>query len=112
MSRFLVLSILAAAAVVAARAGQAQSLTCRTVDGNTVCAGPGAVSCQTVNGRAVCAQGGHACPPGRGSTGCNDRAPIVEPQDDKSADNPDDADDDDASSPQPRLPGPVPGHAL
>jgi hypothetical protein len=35
----------------------AGSLSCRSVNGNTVCAGPGGHSCQTVDGRTVCTSG-------------------------------------------------------
>jgi hypothetical protein len=34
-----------------------QSLSCQSVGGNTVCAGPGALSCQTTNGRTICQTG-------------------------------------------------------
>lgn len=37
----------------------AETLQCRSVNGNVTCAGDGAASCQTVNGRTVCTgQGG------------------------------------------------------
>src|SRR3954453_592194 len=32
----------------------AETLQCRSINGNIICAGNGAVSCQTVNGRTVC----------------------------------------------------------
>ena len=32
----------------------AETLQCRSINGNVTCAGDGAVSCQTVNGRTVC----------------------------------------------------------
>lgn len=35
----------------------ADSLSCRSVNGNTVCAAPNARSCQTVDGRTVCTSG-------------------------------------------------------
>lgn len=47
--------VLTAAACAAA---SADTLRCRSVNGNTTCSGSGAVSCQTVNGRTVCV-GGH-----------------------------------------------------
>ena len=42
----------------ACAAASAETLRCRSVNGNTTCSGSGAVSCQTVNGRTVCV-GGH-----------------------------------------------------
>jgi hypothetical protein len=36
----------------------AETLCCRSVNGNTTCAGSGAVSCQTINGRTTCVSGG------------------------------------------------------
>ena len=36
----------------------AETLHCRSVNGNTTCAGSGAVSCQTINGRTTCISGG------------------------------------------------------
>src|SRR4051812_40187467 len=50
---------LLAAAVAAILCGPAaaDSLRCRSVDGNVTCAGPGATSCQTVDGRTVCTSG-------------------------------------------------------
>ena len=36
----------------------AETLRCRSVNGNVTCAGSGAVSCQTVNGHKVCVGGG------------------------------------------------------
>lgn len=47
--------ILTAAACASA---SADTLRCRSVNGNITCSGSGAVSCQTVNGRTVCV-GGH-----------------------------------------------------
>jgi len=93
MSRLLLASAPAAvlaALFVSAMSASAhdQGLTCRTVDGNTVCAGPGAVSCQTVNGKTVCTQGTparttrHKCDDDRDE-------PAVERPDDNSADDPD-----------------------
>jgi hypothetical protein len=38
----------------------AETLACRSVNGNVTCAGDGAVSCQTVNGRTNCVSGGGA----------------------------------------------------
>jgi hypothetical protein len=35
----------------------ADSMRCRSVNGNVTCAGDGAVSCQTVNGQRVCVSG-------------------------------------------------------
>jgi hypothetical protein len=57
------LSPLAAALVVVfglAPAAMAETLRCRSVNGNVTCAGSGAVSCQTVDGRTVCVGGGGA----------------------------------------------------
>jgi hypothetical protein len=36
----------------------AETLRCRSVNGNTTCAGSGAVSCQTIDGRTTCTSGG------------------------------------------------------
>ncbi|HEY0418738.1 MAG TPA: hypothetical protein VGC80_04395 [Acetobacteraceae bacterium] len=36
----------------------AETLQCRSINGNVTCAGDGAVSCQTVNGRTVCTGSG------------------------------------------------------
>ena len=36
----------------------AETLHCRSVNGNVTCAGDGAVSCQTVNGRTICTGNG------------------------------------------------------
>ena len=36
----------------------AETLRCRSVNGNVTCAGSGAVSCQTVNGHKVCVSAG------------------------------------------------------
>ncbi|HLZ67039.1 MAG TPA: hypothetical protein VKQ29_12470 [Aliidongia sp.] len=114
MARLLLPLILAAAlaaiAVVCATRGHAQSLVCRTVDGNTVCAGPGATSCQTVNGKTVCAQNGPSCRSGRGKAGCNDDPPATKPQDDMSTDD-SDSDDDDGMIDPPHSPAvPSPSH--
>lgn len=48
---------LVAAAVLCGPVAAADSLRCRSVNGNVTCAGPGAASCQTVDGRTVCASG-------------------------------------------------------
>ena len=54
------LSLLAAALAASLSFGPAtaETLRCRSVNGNTTCAGSGAVSCQTVNGRTTCVSGG------------------------------------------------------
>lgn len=44
--------------VLAAASASAETLRCRSLNGNTTCSGSGAVSCQTVNGRTICV-GGH-----------------------------------------------------
>lgn len=36
----------------------AETLQCRSINGNVTCAGSGAASCQTVNGRTTCVSGG------------------------------------------------------
>jgi hypothetical protein len=104
MSRFLLPLALAAAAAavfVCATPGHAQSLTCRTVDGNTVCAGPDALGCQTVNGKTVCAQGTTSCRSARDKDGCSKGLPTAKQRDDMPADDADDdADDDSADPPQ------------
>lgn len=52
-------SLLAAlAAVLSAGPAFAETLRCRSVNGNTTCSGSGAVSCQTINGRTTCISGG------------------------------------------------------
>ena len=85
-----------------------QGLTCRTVDGNTVCAGPGAVSCQTVNGKTICTQGAPAHANRRGCGEDHDEW-VMQRQDDISADDPDagvDSGDDEADdAPLSHLPG-------
>lgn len=55
-TRSFILALVLAAATCAA--ASAETLRCRSVNGNTTCSGSGAVSCQTVNGRTVCV-GGH-----------------------------------------------------
>jgi len=45
------------AVVVLGGAASAGSLTCRSVNGNVSCVGPGGTSCQTVDGRTVCVGG-------------------------------------------------------
>ena len=35
----------------------AETLRCRSVNGNLTCAGSGGVACQTVNGKTVCVSG-------------------------------------------------------
>lgn len=52
------LSLLAAlAAALSFGPAVAETLRCRSVNGNTTCAGSGAVSCQTINGRTTCVSG-------------------------------------------------------
>jgi hypothetical protein len=46
--------------VAACASASAETLRCRSVNGNTTCSGSGAVSCQTVNGRTVCVGGNGA----------------------------------------------------
>lgn len=50
----------AAIAFAAPAAGAAETLRCRSVNGNLTCAGSGGVSCQTVDGRTTCVGGGGA----------------------------------------------------
>ena len=53
------LSLLAAlAASLSVAPAMAETLRCRSVNGNTTCAGSGAVGCQTINGRTTCVSGG------------------------------------------------------
>jgi hypothetical protein len=54
---FVLAFVLTAAAYASA---SAETLRCRSVNGNTTCSGSGAVSCQTVNGRTVCVGGNGA----------------------------------------------------
>jgi len=115
MSRFLLplaLAAVAAAAVVCASPGHAQSVTCRTVDGNTVCAGPDALSCQTVNGKTICAHGAPACTRGRGKDDCDKGLPAVTQRNDMPTDDVDSDDDDDIAAPQHSPAGPAQGHRL
>jgi hypothetical protein len=49
--------VLLLAALFAAGPVAAESLRCRVVNGNAVCAGSGAMSCQTINGRTTCLAG-------------------------------------------------------
>jgi hypothetical protein len=116
MSRFLLPASFAAAlaigAVLWAAPGHAQSLTCRSVNGNTVCAGPGATSCQTTNGRTICAQGAVPCLTGRGRDGCPEVPPGARQSDDMSDDDQDSYDDDDAVDLLARPSGPSPGRRL
>ena len=114
MSRFLLASALAAAlaaaAAVCATPGHAQSLVCRTVDGNTVCAGPDALVCQTVNGKTICTHGSESCEAGGGKDRCDRDPPAARPQDPMPADDLDaDADEDDEAAAPPRRPA---GHRL
>jgi hypothetical protein len=51
-------SVIALALMAACASASAESLRCRSVNGNVTCSGSGAVSCQTINGRTVCV-GGH-----------------------------------------------------
>jgi len=52
------LSLLAAlAAALTFGPAMAETLRCRSVNGNTTCSGSGAVSCQTINGRTTCVSG-------------------------------------------------------
>lgn len=74
MTRILSLASLALlCAAPLCRPAGAETLQCRSVNGNVTCAGPGAASCQRVDGRTVCVsrEGGivqefGARPPGRG----------------------------------------------
>jgi len=55
------LSLLAALAALPALApAMAETLRCRSVNGNITCSGSGSVSCQTVNGRTTCVGGNGA----------------------------------------------------
>ena len=47
----------ASLAVLAAAPALAETLRCRSVNGNVTCSGSGAFSCQTVNGRTTCIGG-------------------------------------------------------
>jgi hypothetical protein len=109
-----ILAVLAAslAALCAAPNQAAQPLVCRTVNGNTVCAGPGSLSCQTVNGKTVCAQSGPSCRTGRGKEGCDSDLPIRKQRDDMSADDPDDDEDSGALDLPDRPAGPATGRRL
>jgi hypothetical protein len=40
-----------------ATSASAESLRCRSVNGNVTCSGSGAVSCQTINGHKTCVAG-------------------------------------------------------
>lgn len=55
MTRRLILSALAA---LCAGPATAETLRCRSVNGNVTCAGSGATSCQTVDGRTTCVANG------------------------------------------------------
>lgn len=55
------MSLLAAlAALLSLAPAMAETLRCRSVNGNITCSGSGAVSCQTVNGRTTCIGGNGA----------------------------------------------------
>lgn len=58
MSRMTRRLMLPALALLCAGPGLAETLQCRSVNGNVTCAGSGAVSCQTVDGRTTCTSGG------------------------------------------------------
>ncbi|MDN3568499.1 hypothetical protein ACFQY5_16560 [Paeniroseomonas aquatica] len=58
MSRITRRALLASLALGCIAAAQAETLRCRSVNGNVTCAGSGAVACQTVNGRTICSSGG------------------------------------------------------
>lgn len=95
-----ILAIIAASlAALSATPSQPQPPVCRTVDGNTVCAGPGALSCQTVNGKTVCVQSTPPCRTGRGKESCDSDLPIRKQRDGMSADDPDGDEDDGALDP-------------
>ena len=89
VTRRLLLASLAACCTAPALA---ETLRCRSVNGNVTCAGSGAVSCQTVDGRTTCVSGGGQVVQQFGSSGA--APPAIEP------DEPDDRDD--APPPPPR----------
>ena len=108
-----ILAVIAASlAALSATPSQTQSSVCRTVDGNTVCAGPGSLSCQTVNGKTVCVQSTPSCRTGRGKESCDSDLPVRKQRDDMSADDPD-GDEDGGALDLPDGPaGPATGHRL
>ena len=89
VTRRLLLASLAACCTAPALA---ETLRCRSINGNVTCAGSGAVSCQTVDGRTTCVSGGGSVVQQFGSAGS--APPVIEP------DEPDDRDD--APPPPPR----------
>jgi hypothetical protein len=59
MSRCLLAGFVAAMGLLALQVpASAETLRCRSVNGNLTCAGSGGVSCQTVDGHKVCVSGG------------------------------------------------------
>lgn len=61
MSKLPRISLLAAlVATLSLAPAIAETLRCRSVNGNVTCSGSGAVSCQTVNGRTTCIGGNGA----------------------------------------------------
>jgi len=59
MSRCLLAGFVAAMGLLALQVpASAETLRCRSVNGNVTCAGSGGVSCQTVDGKKVCVSGG------------------------------------------------------
>ncbi len=90
----LLTALLAASACSAAGA---ESLSCRSVDGNVTCAGRGAYSCQTVNGQTTCIGG-------NGSVVQRFGAPLPDP-----SAMPEEAEPEEEAAPMPRPRG---GHLL
>jgi hypothetical protein len=70
-----------AVALPLASAAAAETLRCRSVNGNTTCSGTGAVSCQTVNGRTTCVGGNGAVVQQFGGTTPAPAPPSVEGED-------------------------------
>jgi hypothetical protein len=61
----------------AAAPSHAEALTCRSVDGNVVCAGRGGSACQTINGRTTCVKGPDmACDRVAGRTTCSNGSAV------------------------------------
>jgi hypothetical protein len=61
----------------------AESLSCRSVNGNVTCSGSGAASCQTVDGQTVCTGGNGAIRQGFGARSVT--PPVIIEEDDDAA---------------------------
>ena len=70
-----VLMLAALAALGCGLAVRAETLQCRSVNGNLTCAGSGGVSCQTVNGRTTCVGGQGAVIQSFGDDGSSSTSP-------------------------------------